>query len=48
VGLVEALQKDRSTQWMTIKGVARKCEVNPHALRSWVLRAEGERPDEPA
>jgi predicted RNA methylase len=24
-----------------------KAEANPHALRSWVLRAEGDRPDAP-
>jgi SAM-dependent methyltransferase len=43
VGLVQALQQERRTQWMTIKGVAAKCDVNPYALRTWVLRAEGER-----
>lgn len=42
VGLVRALQQDRSTQWMTIRGVAAKCDVSPYALRTWVLRAEGE------
>lgn len=42
VGLVRALQQERRTQWMTIKGVATKCGVNPYALRTWVLRAEGE------
>ena len=42
VDLVHALQEDRDTQWMTIRGVAAKCEVSPHALRTWVRRAEGE------
>ena len=44
VGLVHALQRDRSTQWMTIKGVAAKCEVDPHALRTWVLEDAGRPP----
>lgn len=43
VDLVHALQEDRDTQWMTIRGVAAKCEVSPYALRAWVRRAEGER-----
>ena len=43
VDLVHALQEDRDTQWMTIRGVAAKCEVSPHALRTWVRLAEGER-----
>jgi SAM-dependent methyltransferase len=41
VDLVHALQEDRDTQWMTIRGVAAKCEVNPYALRAWVARDEG-------
>ncbi len=43
VDLVHALQEARDTQWMTIRGVAAKCEVSPYALRSWVHRAEGDR-----
>jgi hypothetical protein len=42
VGLVRAFQQERRYQWMTIKGVAAKCEVNPYALRTWVRQAEGE------
>ena len=42
VGLVHALQRDRYTQWMTIKGVAAKCGVSPYALRTWVIAAEGD------
>jgi hypothetical protein len=42
VSLVQALQEDRKYQWMVIKGVAAKCEVNPYALRTWVHKAEGE------
>jgi SAM-dependent methyltransferase len=44
VELVRAHQKERKTQWMTIRGVAERCDVNPYALRTWVLRAEGELP----